>query len=142
MRGSGVREGAEPDLSVGDLIPIETEYGKIYKIIVYRGTPAMYTTACFPEVAKRIHEYFKYRMNCGDACKQYDGKEDHVHECDDGYEIIQKRYRADEKHLDTDAPVIREEFDRKDSLKAMHPKRIKPGQMGDIVRNAAIAAER
>jgi hypothetical protein len=35
MRGSGVRRGAEPSINVGDLIPLQTKYGKIYKIGVY-----------------------------------------------------------------------------------------------------------
>ncbi len=113
MRGSGVRRGAEPSISVGDLIPLQTKYGKIYKIWVYRGTPEMYTTACIPEVAKRIDDYFEYRIRFGEVCKQYDGKSDHMHEYYDGEEeVIQKWFKVDEKHLDPDAPVIREDFDR------------------------------
>ncbi|MDQ3837138.1 MAG: hypothetical protein M3270_09440, partial [Thermoproteota archaeon] len=32
MRGSGVRRGAEPSINVGDIIPLQSRYGKIYKI--------------------------------------------------------------------------------------------------------------
>lgn len=32
IRGSGVRRGVEPSINVGDLIPMQTKYGKIYKI--------------------------------------------------------------------------------------------------------------
>lgn len=65
IRGSGIRRGAEPSINVGDLIPIQTKYGKIYKIWVYRGSSAKYATACIPEVAKRIDDYFEYRMLFG-----------------------------------------------------------------------------
>ena len=34
MRGSGVSGGAEPSIKIGDLIPFQTRYGKIYKIWV------------------------------------------------------------------------------------------------------------
>jgi hypothetical protein len=71
MRGSGVRRGAVPSISVGDLFPYQTKYGKIYKIIVYRGTSDEYVTACIPEVAKRIDDYFEYRMRFGEICKQF-----------------------------------------------------------------------
>jgi hypothetical protein len=141
MRGSGVRIGAESSINVGDLIPIQTKYGKIYKIWVYRVTSAMYATACTPEADAKIDAYFDYRMRFGEACRQY-GKTDHVHECPDGYsgEVIQKWYKADEPHLDPDAPLIREAFDRKDSLAVRYPKRIGDEQTGDVIRDAAIAA--
>jgi len=151
MRGSGVRRGAEPSISVGDLIPLQTKYGKIYKIWVYRGTSEMYATACTPEVAARIDAYFEYRMRFGEACKQQFGKkaggddqqQQHMHEYYDGYggdEVIQKWFKADEPHLDPDAPLIREDFDRYDSFAAKHPKRISEPQISDIIRDAAIAA--
>ena len=142
MRGSGIRRGAEPFINVGDLIPLQTKnYGKIYKIWVYRGSRDMYATACTPEVAKRIDDYFEYRMRFGEVCKLH-GKSDHKHEYYDGYdgEVIEKWYKVDEPHLDPDAPLIREDFDRNDSLAAKHPKRISDHQITDIIRSAAIAA--
>ena len=142
MRGSGVRRGAEPSINVGDLIPLQTKYGKIYKIWVYRGAREMYATACIPEVAKRIDDYFDYRMRFGEICKQF-GKTDHKHEYYDGYdgnEVIEKWYKADEPHLDPDAPLIREDFDRTDSFAAKFPKRLSDDQITDIIREAAIAA--
>src|SRR3712207_6532103 len=144
MRGSGVRRGAEGSISVGDLFPIQTKnnYGKIYKIWVYRGSREMYATACIPEVAKRIDDYFEYRMRFGECCKQY-GKVDHKHEYYDGYddgEVIEKWFKADEPHLDPNAPLIREDFDRTDSLAAKHPRRISDHQITDIIRGAAVAA--
>jgi site-specific recombinase XerC len=142
MRGSGVRRGAEPSINVGDLIPLQTKYGKIYKIWVYRGAREMYATACIPEVAKRIDDYFEYRMRFGKICKQF-GKTDHKHEYYDGYdgnEVIEKWYKADEPHLDPDAPLIREDFDRTDSFSAKFPKRLSDDQITDIIREAAIAA--
>lgn len=141
MRGSGIRRGAEPFISVGDLFPKETKYGKIYKIWVDRGSNAMYATACTPEVAKRIDDYFAYRMRFGELCKRF-GKSDHKDEYYDSYdgEVIEKWYKADEPHLDSDAPLIREDFNRENPFAARHPKRISKGQITHIVRDAAIAA--
>jgi hypothetical protein len=139
MRGSGIRRGAEPLLTVGDLIPIQTEYGKAYKIIIDRGSRAVYTTACTPEVTKRIDVYFEYRMRFGEVCEQY-GKVDHKHEYHDGNEEIERKFRANEPHLDFRASLIREDFDRNDSLAAKHPRRISKAQITGNVRNAVVAA--
>jgi hypothetical protein len=139
MRGSGVRVGAEPSISIGDLFPIQTKYGKIYNIWVYRGSRAMYATACIPEVAEKIDAYLDYRMRFGEVCRQY-GKSDHKHEYHDGDEVIEKWYKVDEPHLDPSAALIREAFDRNDPFAARRPKRISYEQTGDIVRDAAIAA--
>jgi len=138
MRGSGIRRGAEPTVSVGDLFARQTPYGKIYKIWVYRGTSDMYPTACIPEVAVRIGAYFEYRLRFGERCRQY-GKP-HTHEYHDGEEVTRVQYTADDIHLDPSAPLIREDFDRKDSLQARRPKRISYQQISDIIRDAAIAA--
>ena len=159
MRGSGVRRGAEPTITIGDIFPRQTKFGKIYKIWVYTGTREMYPTACTPEVAKRIDDYIEFRLRFGERCKQF-GK-DHTHEYYDGYagvggrddyddgvsseeeggEVIQqKSFRADEPHLDPDAPLIREEFDKTDSLAARYPSGISPNQITHIVRDAAIAS--
>lgn len=144
MRGSGVRRGAERLINVGDLFPIQTKnYGKIYKIWVYRGTIDEYATACTPEVAKRIDDYFEYRMRFGEVCRLY-GKSDHKHEYYDGYgdngEVIERWYKADEKHLDPEAPLIREDFDITDSLAAKYPRRMSDHHISDIIRQAAIKA--
>lgn len=53
-----------------------------------------------------------------EACKQF-GKSDHMHEYYEDNEeeqVIEKWYKADEPHLDPDAPLIREDFDKTDSL--------------------------
>jgi hypothetical protein len=140
MRGSGVGRGAVQLISVGDLFPIQTKYyGKAYKIIVYRGTSDMYATACIPEVATKIDDYFKYRMRFGEVCKYY-GKSKHKHELHDGYEVIEKWYEVDEPHLNPDAPLIREDFDRDDPFAARYPKRISKEQIADIIRDAAVAS--
>lgn len=112
----------------------------------------MYPTACTPEVARRIDDYIEYRMRFDEHCKLF-GKADHTHEYYDGYdgsgggggdsdsaEVIQKSFKANEPHLDPDAPRIREDFDKTDSLAAMHPRRISDKQITHIVSNAAIAA--
>lgn len=138
MRGSGVRRGAEPSLSLGDLFPKETKYGKIYKIWVYRNSKEEYPTACTPEVAERIDAYLDYRLRHGEGCPQY-GR-DHAHEYMDGEEATQKNFKYDEKHLDPEAPLIREEFDRKDIEIAKKPRRISHQQIADIIREAAIAS--
>jgi hypothetical protein len=153
MRGSGVRRGAEPTISIGDLFPSQTKLGKIYKIWVYRGSPEMYPTACTPEIARKIDDYLEYRMRFGEHCKLF-GKSDHKHEYYNGYnndndgddddscgeEVAEKWYKADEPHLDPDAPLIREDFDKTDSLAAKHPRRISDKQITHIISNAAIAA--
>jgi hypothetical protein len=118
MRCSGVRRGAVQLISIGDLFPVQTKYGKIYKIIVDRGSSAAYTTACNPEVAKRIDDYFWYRIRFGEVCKQF-GIE-HKHEYHDGYDTFEKRFKADERYLDPDAPLIREDFDRDDPFYASY----------------------
>jgi integrase len=104
----------------------------------------MYVTACIPEVAKRIDDYFEYRMRFGEACKLYEKRLDHKHEYYDGYgenvEVIERWYKADEPHLDPDAPLIREDFDRNDPFAAKYPRRISDHQINDIIRIAAEAA--
>ena len=103
----------------------------------------MYTTACTPEIARRIDAYFEYRMRFGETCKLYGKGVDHMHEYYDGYDgdnVIQKSFKADEPHLDPDAPLIREDFDKTDSLAAKHPKRISENQISSIIRKAAVAA--
>lgn len=89
----------------------------------------------------KIDAYFEYRMLFGEACKLF-GKSDHMHEYPDDHngEVFQKSFKADEKHLDPDAPLIREAFDRNDPFAARHPKRISDEQTADIIRDAAIAA--
>jgi hypothetical protein len=139
MRGSGVRRTAVQLISVGDLFPFQTKYGKAYKIIVYRGTSDEYATACIPDVATKIDDYFEYRMRFGEVCEGY-GKSRHKHELHDGYEVIEKWYEIDEPHLDPHAPLIREDFDRDDSFAARYPRRIGKAQIADIVRDAAVAS--
>jgi len=138
MRGSGVRRGAEPTVNIGDLFPMETKYGKIYKMWVYRSSKEEYPTVCTPEVAERIDAYLDYRLRFGEVCPQY-GR-DHVHEYYDGEESIQRSFKYDEKHLDPEAPLIREEFDRKEMMTAKNPRRITYNQISDIIREAAIAS--
>jgi hypothetical protein len=108
----------------------------------------MYPTACTPEIARRIDDYIEYRMRFGECCKLF-GKSDHKHEYHDGYnndddsdggEIAEGWYKADEPHLDPDAPLVREDFDKTDSLAAKHPRRISDKQITHIISNAAIAA--
>jgi hypothetical protein len=138
MRGSGVRRGAEGTVSIGDLFPRQTEFGKIYKIWVYRGTGDQYPTACIPEVAKRFDDYHEYRLRFGEVCKSF-GK-DHTHEYHDGEEVTQKSFKADDPHLDPEAPLIREDFDKRDMLHVKNPRRLTDERISDIIREAAIAA--
>jgi len=138
MRGSGIRRGAEGTVSLGDLFPRQTKYGRIYKIWVYRGTKAEYPTACIPDVAKRIDDYQAVRLRFGEVCKQF-GK-DHYHEYHDGEEVSQKLFRADERHLDPEAPLIREAFDKRDPTQIVNPRRLTEERISDIVREAAIKA--
>lgn len=137
-RGSGVRRGGENTVSIGDLFPRDTPYGKIYKMWVYRGTADEYPTACTPEIASRIDDYLEYRMRFGEACKLID--KDHVHEYHDGEEVIQKSFARGDVHLNPDAPLIREDFDKRDKLHVMNPRRLTDERISDIIREAAIAS--
>src|SRR3712207_9248099 len=55
-------------------------------------------------------------------------------------EVIERWYKADEPHLDPDAPLIREDFDRNDPFATRYPRRISDHQISDIIRIAAEAA--
>lgn len=69
---------------------------------------------------------------------------DHKHEYhdggSDGGEVVEVWYKADEPHLDPDAPLIREDFDRNDPFAAKYPRRISDSQISDIIRIAAEAS--
>lgn len=138
MRGSGVRRGSEPTLSVGDIIPRDIKYGKIYKIWVYRNTPDEYPTACTPETARKIDEYLEYRLRMGEVCPKFE--KDHYHEYHDGEEVTNKPYKAGDIHLDPDAPLIRDDFNERDSFKVKHPKRLEDETISWLVRQAAITS--
>jgi hypothetical protein len=62
MRGPDVRRGAAPSISVGDLFPFQTKYGKIYKILVYRGVFCCIYNCLHSRSCKEIDDYFEYRM--------------------------------------------------------------------------------
>jgi site-specific recombinase XerD len=64
----------------------------LYKITVYEGEDEEYTTFCTPECTKEIDSYIEYRKRHG------------------------------EHPLRDDAPLIREEFDIDDEIKATHPR--------------------
>lgn len=70
------------------------------------------------------------------------GRVDHKHEYFDGSdgEIVEVFYKADEPHLDPDAPLIKEDFDRNDPFSAKYPRRTSAHQISDILRIAAEAA--
>lgn len=78
VMGGPVSGEAQSNRSAGaTFFPIQTtksDYGKMYKIWVYRGSRAMCATLCIPEEAKRINDYFAYRMRFGECCKLYEGK--------------------------------------------------------------------
>src|SRR5437867_4006052 len=81
------------------------KYG-IYKITVYRGDQEEYRTYCTPEAKKAIDAYLEYRLRSGEVCKRV--AEAHSHG--------EKRCEKNERHLDPDAPLFREQFDRRDSI--------------------------
>jgi hypothetical protein len=64
----------------------------LYKITVYEGEDEEYTTFCTPECSKEIDSYIEYRKRHG------------------------------EHPLRDDSPLIREEFDIDDEIKATHPR--------------------
>ena len=134
-RQTGIRRGGIPPLEIEDLLPRETKYGKIYKVVVYKHTPSEYFTFGPPEWAAEVDSYFEFRMQCGELCPQIEVA--HVHHYVDGTE---RRFAAGERHLDFKAPVVREEFDRKDPDAVKRPRHISEETIDHIVREAAIAA--
>ena len=64
MASSGMRIGALPSLSIGDLKRI----GDLYRISVYKGLrgKGQYYTFCTPECAKAIDTYISFRERCGE----------------------------------------------------------------------------
>lgn len=82
-------------------------------------------------------------MRFGECCKLYERRVDHKHEYydggsgSDGREVIEVWYKANEPHLDPDAPLIREDFDKTDSLAAKHPRRTSANQITHIIRNGS-----
>jgi hypothetical protein len=80
----------------------------LYKITVYEGEDEEYITYCTPECARAIDSYLDYRQRHG------------------------------ERPLKTDAPLIREEFDIHDELKAMRPRILEDQTFKRLIRIVGI----
>jgi integrase len=80
----------------------------LYKITVYEGEDEEYITYCTQECARAIDSYLDYRQRHG------------------------------ERPLKTDAPLIREEFDIHDELKAMRPRILEDQTFKRLVRIVGI----
>jgi hypothetical protein len=102
----GPRIGAIPIIKKGDLT--KTEHG-FYRVVLYRGTPAVYVSYFGPETSKEIDEYFAYRERCGEV-------------------------------LTGDSPLIREEFDPKDTFQVKHPRFISKRTLERQIGYVAVAA--
>ena len=67
LASTGMRIGAIPILTLGNLETIEIEIGvKIYKIIVYENHNEEHFTFCTPECARAIDEYLEMRKRYGE----------------------------------------------------------------------------
>ncbi|GEM_PF-3296928 len=103
---------------------------KMYKITVYRNTPDEYFTFCTPETAGAIDDLFSYRLRMGEACSQY--RKDHHHG--------QLFFPADHQHLDPRAPVIREQFDKRDQFAIKRPKHLSKRTIMGLIDETFIEA--
>lgn len=67
LSSSGMRIGAIPGLTLGNLEKIEIEVGiKIYKITVYENDNEEHFTFCTPECAKTLDQYLEMRERYGE----------------------------------------------------------------------------
>ncbi len=64
MVSSGIRVGAIPGLTVGNLEPMEGY--EIYKVHIYRRSREEYYTFCTPECYRAINEYLEHRKRLGE----------------------------------------------------------------------------
>jgi integrase len=80
----------------------------LYKITVYEGEDEEYFTFCTPECAKEIDSYLEYR---------------------------QRHY---EHPLKEDSPLIREEFDIDDEIRAAHPRTISVETFKKMIRSIGV----
>ncbi len=98
MVSTGERIGSLPDLILGNLTKIE-DHG-IYKITIYEGTNNEYYTFTTKECASAIDDYIAYRQRCGERIS---------------FNNENKKWEPES------APLLRRQFDVKDSLQARHP---------------------
>jgi site-specific recombinase XerD len=99
MASTGCRIGSLTHLTLGNLTKLN-DYG-IYKIVVYEGTNNEYYTFCSKECASAIDSYLNYRQRCG--------------------ENISFNQNTNTWEPST-APLLRQQFDEDDTLKARRPK--------------------
>lgn len=99
MASTGCRIGSLSHLTLGNLTRLN-DYG-IYKIVVYEGTNNEYYTFCSKECASAIDNYLLYRQRCG--------------------ENVTFNQNTNTWEPST-APLLRQQFDEDDTLKARRPK--------------------
>jgi integrase len=80
----------------------------LYKITVYEGEDEEYTTFCTPECAKEIDSYLEYRQ------------------------------RHHEYPLKEDSPLVREEFDFNDEIRAAHPRVLSVETFKKMIRTVGV----
>jgi integrase len=80
----------------------------LYKITVYEGEDEEYTTFCTPECAKEIDSYLEYRQ------------------------------RHHEHPLKEDSPLVREEFDINDEIRAAHPRVLSVETFKKMIRSIGV----
>jgi integrase len=94
MCSAGLRVGALPSLKLRNLERTGSGQYNIYRITIYENEDEEYITFCTPECATAIDSYLEYRERHG------------------------------ERPLREDSPLIREEFDVNDPLKASGPRAV------------------
>lgn len=128
LSGTGVREAGYAELKIRNLAALPSH--GIYRFVVYEGDEEEYVTWGTRENKADFDNYFAYRIRCGERCKAF-GK---VHTHGD------VTYAADDKHLDPDAPAIREIFNKDDPLSVQSPQHVTPKTIYHLVSELAIKA--
>jgi hypothetical protein len=80
----------------------------LYKITVYENEDAEYITSCTHECARALDSYLEYRQRHG------------------------------EHPLKEDSPLIREEFDISDEIRAQHPRFLQHQVLKKLIRNIGL----
>jgi integrase len=93
----GVRVGGIPVIKIRNLKRTKSKYGDLYQITVYeKSQKSRYVTYCTPECAETIDDYLEYRKH-------------------EGEDVYAKKGAS---------PLIREQFNSKDSFKVNNPRHI------------------
>jgi integrase len=109
MLSTGERIGSLPELTLGNLT--RNAEGN-YKIVIYEGTNNEYYTFTTRECASAIDDYIAYRQRCGERIS---------------FNNVNKKWEPE------NSPLLRRQFDVKDSLQARHPLPMKNSSIRNLL---------